>query len=458
MHHCKRRATAALLVLAVAAATVRADFAADVEAASKALERVLPGCGQRMTAGDFAGANQLLLDTFPAKGRTTAQAFLLGNALFDANPTLSYGLHQEAARARPKDPLTVWEWALEQHRAGQWAGALAAYEIYSAAKPRQAVSYAMQADCLLRLGKVNEAVEAWAKSEAAPDGSIETMEDMVCTVHRDPPPHQRRADLLARAVGKHDVAAAADLIALDCDWPKDWWNGGPQEEYLSHDGPAVAAALRLPPDDVMGRAMGAAAECATAANGDPAAVHAVLAKHHLLLDDKATVPPHGGLLTVIIATCQESKAMDDDALHKLGPKVLELARRGHDAALWNVAANLAMPPDVAGQVQLERDGWQATGDARFAGGVLFAKAAHGQLHADDPDLAAALKQFPQNGVVQRANVQVASHDHKLTRTVLAAAAEAEFTHFSSFIAPATVIDRPRSNYLRQYFSKMATTP
>jgi hypothetical protein len=39
------------------------------------------------------------------------------------------------------------------------------------------------------------------------------------------------------------------LIALDCDFPRDWWNRGPHEDYLSHDAPAVTAALKLPQED-----------------------------------------------------------------------------------------------------------------------------------------------------------------------------------------------------------------
>jgi len=71
-------------------------------------------------------------------------------------------------------------------------------------------------------------------------------------------------------------------------------------------------------------------------------------------------------------------------------------------------------------------------------------------------LAAALHQFPESGEVQRAAYLVAVRDHKLTRQNLADAARAEFTHFSSFVAPATVVDRPRSDYLRHYFAELLT--
>ena len=72
----------------------------------------------------------------------------------------------------------------------------------------------------------------------------------------------------------------------------------------------------------------------------------------------------------------------------------------------------------------------------------------------DVDLADALKQFPESGLIHRAAYDVAMRDHKITRELLAAAAQAEFTHFTLFVAPATVINRPRSDYLRSYFAQL----
>ena len=61
-------------------------------------------------------------------------------------------------------------------------------------------------------------------------------------------------------------------------------------------------------------------------------------------------------------------------------------------------------------------------------------------------------------MIQRAAYEVAVRENRVTRALLAAAAKAEFTHFSSFVAPATVINRPRSDYLRQYFAELTRMP
>ena len=434
------------------------NFDAELRQSAEKIQNVMPDCGKLMEAGDFSGANAKILATFPEATRTAAQSFLLGNILFDADPKQSYALHKAAAKAQPQNVGVLWEWGLEQHRAGEYAGALASYQTFSKAQPGWAPSYALQADCLLRLNRIDDAVRAWRKSEAAPDGTLETMEDLVCTVHRDPAPHGRRAELLAKATKQRDVDAACELIALDCDFPRDWWNGGPQKSYLKHDLPAVQAAINLPADDLRSRAMACAAECATADHEDPAAIKAILTKHRLLTDAEQTLPTHGGLLSVILNAVTQSKAVDDAVLRQqVGPKVLELARKGKDVRVWNVAM-FAGPTDKDEQLKLEREAWQTTGDARFAAGVLFLKHERGQLKGDDPDLLAALKQFPESGMIQRAAYQTALREQKVTRTLLANAAQAEFTHFSSFVAPATVVNRPRSDYLRTYFAQLLLMP
>ena len=451
-----RPALLALLLLAPLAATAAADFDADLQRASAKMPAVWPTCAEKMQAGDVSGANQTLLAAFPKATRTPAESFLLGNVLYEIDPALSYALHKAAADALPAEPAVAWEWAMEQHRAGEYAGAVKSYRQFSQSRPASASPYALQADCLLHLNRYPEAVAAWQQSERAPNGQVEQMENLVCAVNRDPVPYQRRADLLQKATGQKDADAAADLIALDCDFPIDWWNAGPQAEFLAHDLPAVTAALNLPADDLRSRAMAAAAACATADQEGPAAVAAVLGKYRLLTDADHTLPAHGGLLSVLLRAAVVSKALDEKTLREaLAPKLLAAARAGGDVEIWNVAAFAATGTD-AEMLALEREGWKATGDARFAAAALAMKQKDGALPDNDPDLAAAAKQFPDSAAVQRFRYEAAARQGKVTARLLADAARAEFSHFSSFVAFATVVDRPRSDRLRAYFKQLAT--
>jgi len=205
--------------------------------------------------------------------------------------------------------------------------------------------------------------------------------------------------------------------------------------------------------------MACAAECAAADAEDAGAIKAILLKRRLLIDSDGTIPNHGGLLTVLLAAARDAGAVDDATLRKqIGPKVYALAKKGRDAGLWNCAAATG-PEDAPDRLlALEREGWKATGDARFAAGVLLLKMRDGKLAGDDAELLAARKQFPDSGLVQRVAYEVARQENKVTRELLADAARAEFKHFSSFVARATVVNRPRSDYLRQYFAELGRMP
>jgi hypothetical protein len=165
------------------------------------------------------------------------------------------------------------------------------------------------------------------------------------------------------------------------------------------------------------------------------------------------------LLSVILVPALRAGAIDDATLReRIGPKLAERARTSRDARLWTLAVYAAPPAPPKEQLQLQRGGWQATGDARFAAGVLFWKLQLDEFTSADVDLVAALKQFPDSGLVQRARFEVAKREHALTRELLVDAARAEFAHFTSFVAPVTAVTRPRSDYLREYFAQMRLVP
>ena len=60
--------------------------------------------------------------------------------MFEVDRKQSYALHRAVALAEPDNTAVVWEWGLEQHRAGEYAGALAAYEKFSKVRPMSPAS------------------------------------------------------------------------------------------------------------------------------------------------------------------------------------------------------------------------------------------------------------------------------------------------------------------------------
>ena len=141
-------------------AVAATDFEEDFQKSTKTLNGLIPEYGERMEAGDMAGATSKLLAAFPENTRTPADSFLLGNVFFETDWKQSYALHQAAAKALPDNDNVQWEWALEQHRAGEYAGALATYEAYSKVKPRSAVPYEPSP-------KTSNAAAVWAAGSEA---------------------------------------------------------------------------------------------------------------------------------------------------------------------------------------------------------------------------------------------------------------------------------------------------
>jgi len=203
--------------------------------------------------------------------------------------------------------------------------------------------------------------------------------------------------------------------------------------------------------------MSCAAELALSDQTDAATIKSLLAKYHFLTDANHTIPPNGYLLTLIFKFVQDSDVIEGKVIRQeMGGKILELARKAGDPRIRNLAL-LYGPEGQPGEIiKLEREGWKSTGDPRFAAAVLLLKQHQGQLASKDEELAEALKQFPENGLIQRIGYEVANSEKKVTKQMLAAAAAAEFGHFSSSTSAFAVLSRPRSDYLRQYFAELQT--
>ena len=199
-----------------------------------AITPALQAAEKLVVEGRLDEANQKLLAVFPAESRSAAQALTLGNALFTQAPKLSYELHKHAVKELPDEPNVILEWAMEQHRVGEYAGAAESYQQFAKANPRYAPVHGLLAECLLRSGKTREAVDAWQRSEEATQGTIEQFESLVCEVNGHKYPDRERVALREKA-RQGDLDAAEKLIALDGAFERDWWNKEPRRNYLELD-------------------------------------------------------------------------------------------------------------------------------------------------------------------------------------------------------------------------------
>ncbi|HVR86170.1 MAG TPA: hypothetical protein VMU54_17745 [Planctomycetota bacterium] len=420
------------------------DIKTEMTAAYEKLKPALERAQKLANEGKLDEGNAGLLETFPEATRTPVQALILGNVIWANDPKVSYLLHKSAFEKLPDQHDAQLEWALEQHRAGEYAGAVEAYSKYSAAVPEYAIAWGLAADCLVRLGRDRDAVQAWKSAEATQKGSLESFESMVCEIHRESIPLRKRADYL-KAIEKGDADAAVALIALDASYPGDWWNIRANQEFLEHDLIAVRALQFADPRRL--DAIECAAACGPAKSGEGKIVQDALAKYRFLMNADVNIPSDSALAAILIDHAVESKALGESR-KKVADRVLSVARSTNNADLWNGALSLVEGGDL---LALEKEAWEATSDVRFALGYLSLTSKEGTLKLDDKVLFSARLLFPEDGNVQRKVYDLAKQGGKVTTGLLLQAIKAEFHHFSS----TGIVSRPRAAMLRVYFKELA---
>ena len=179
-------------------------------------------------------------------------------------------------------------------------------------------------------------------------------------------------------------------------------------------------------------------------------VETLLKKYGFFFDSQQTLPPDGGTLSLMLGAAMDANLLKiEDARKLFGSALLKRAATSHDAELHNVLANIfAKTPEME---SVEKKGWEATGDARFAAGYLIELMSNGKLKKESPELLAALKQFPENSVITRIVMGLtAEPDQEL----LVRAIKSEFRKFSpsALYAGTDVNLRPRATALRRYFA------
>jgi hypothetical protein len=362
--------------------------------------------------------------------------------VYGLDAKVSYALHKEVAQQLPHEPLALLEWAMEQHRAGEHSGALEAYNEYSKAFPQFAPVHGLAADCLIRLGKVREGSVRWQQSEKAPDGSLETLESMVCEVYRDPTLEQRRVDLRSKAQ-RGNIDAAIQLIALDGKYERDWWNNGPNRADLEHDVPL----LRLLPPSARVKGALCTAECLMSQEPTRQDIQAVLNRHSYIIDQEKTLPPDAAMLSVMLGTAIDAEVLTrEQARQQFGEALRASARTSRDSDLYNVVAYLYIDTEAMGAI--EEQAWKATHDPRFAAGYLAERLKQKSLKRDDSLLAKAMQQFPEDSWILAMVVAV---NDPPGEELLVRAIKAEFRHFSA----AGLMLRPSARPLRRYFAELA---
>lgn len=382
-------ASALLLHFTATAAIAQNAFENEVRSKHQAFEAVFKKASEFARRGDTDAAENELLAILK-DDRSPAAVLMIADALYNTDPQESYKLHKETFAVKPDERTTVLEWAMERHRKGEHAEAAALYQKYLKLVPDDRRMNALLADCLIRDGQLQKAIDAW---EAAQHSRNHTAIDFaIYEIYGELSPAKRRGDLVKQfKAGKRELAEK--LIDLDLNFNRDWWNSEVNDDALSFDLPLVQASLKTEPP------RWEAIRCwVDISKGEVSAsdVKCRLNKSGFILDKG--VLPGSSLVAARLMAVVLDKELDtkERLLARFEKELTSRAKsKAGDVEALNILCNLSAE-QKARLGEFDRLGWERSDDARFPAGLLAAMSQKGTLKADSPELTKALKQFPEN--------------------------------------------------------------
>ncbi len=423
----------------------------ELQAAGETLTPAAQQADKLFVEGKFEEATKVLLDVFPEAKRTPMQELMLGNAFFGINRKRSYALHKSAAEKLPENMDAQFEWAIEQHRAKEYEGALKAYKVALAARPGYVPLRGLVADCAIRTGDIALALAMWTEPQKSPTGTLQQFEVMVCEVNsgRDAP--LEREELLKKVVGG-DEKAAVDLLLLDSAWPFNWWTEVPNKPCLENDQRTTLKWLPPGVSDAV-RESRTLARCASVPKPDKDKIGRLLKEDRCLIDADFTLPTEGRCLRLLLKYAVLSGAISrEEARARLGERTIALAKKTKDADAFEAAAFLY--PGMGKMEEIDRLGWELAHSATCAAAVLAGMEAKKTLTWESEELQKAMKEFPNDSRITGFAVRAGIAAGKPKKDLLIAGIKAEYTKFSGAEVRGDK-SAPSSAALRGYFKMLA---
>ena len=409
--------------LAGASPCVASDLATDAKSWSAQHTATFEKASQLSRAGDVAAGNQLLIDLAEKDGGPIA-AFMVANTLYGWDPTASYRLHLRAQTAFPTEPAVALEMAMEQHRQGEYAEAIVNYRRFLDAGKDPQYS-ALLADCLVRTGQLQAAVQAWDQANHRQNQTA--IDSAICAIYGPLVPGQRRGDLIAK-IRAGDFAKLNDLILLDLNFDTDWWNSAVASEELDRD--LRLAAKLLGEETARYQQLALYTQLAQPVEKKPVDIRRALTSAGLILGPEAALPADSKLaraFSELVVTNRVATAADLWASHQAALRA-RVAETDHEAL--HLLCWLASATRNNELVELDRLGWEEWNDPTFAAAYAIDLYREKKLtSADDFQLRAAMAASRDDTRLNQLRIALAGEE-AVTKEMLVSAIKAEYHKLS----------------------------
>lgn len=462
------------------------------------------------------GAHQYLsciiqnnLDTCSSNFKKTAKSpyekNVVANTLFTIDPELSYELHRQAYKSTSNELYFILEYAIEEHRRGNYEQATKLYEKFSEFYPNNFRVKVWLADCYMNTGQVEKSIQSWLDANHSKH-HIE-METAIHEIYGEKNLYQKR-NFYRNEIKKGDLNFFYDLFYLDLNWEFDWWNHGViDQEFLNADITLANEKLdkkseiynlieayvkiktpeglngmkylsdiksELPPveetdiiSNVYNKTMAEVEKeiqemiNASIAGEDTSAksqnkaldqqryIKNILVTYSFVLDGKP-LPPNGKVASDFLEVCFTNSLLTKSDVFKIrGEEILEKSEELKDVEFLNLYAHM-MPVDHPKLLDTDKKGWKEYKDERFAWTYLTFNFLNRKLNEEELDQ--ALVDFPNSSRIYLIKTQKAKLDKKQMATYFTELIKKEFRTIDSGIGLGASYSRGHSSYpLKLYF-------
>lgn len=401
-----------------------ADFRANLEEWQEHHQSGLEAANALSMTGDTVRGNQLLINLADQDGGGVA-AFIIANMLYRSEPAVSYRLHARALKALPHESAAALEMAMEQHRKGEYAAAIVNYR--KCIDTGMGVHFScLLADCLIHTGQLKEAVMAWEK---AGHGNNHTKIDFaIFEIYGPLMPVQRRGDLVAR-IKAGDLNRLAELIELDLNFDRDWWNSSVFEEGLDLD--LKLAEKLLGKSSPRYQQLAVYAQLARQEEKKADDIRQTLTAAKLVLGKNAVLPENSHLARGLCELAMRNEAVTAEILWQAYEPALRQRLAAKDRDALHLLCLLAVNAKNGKLAELDRLGWKEWQDPEFAVSYISGLAAEKKItRPDDQEILDVLKVRPSDSFLAQIRVSLAG-EGGLTQDLLVAAITAEYHRLST---------------------------
>lgn len=378
-------------------------------------------------------------DQLTNEAKNEFQQYLIGGALYNINPKVSYKLHKSAFEKRPNELNFNLEYAIESHRIGDYETAIKHYELFKKEHEEDYRIDVWLSECYLNIDNYSKSIEHWKKADHAKNHT--GIDNAIYLVHGRTDQIKKRSDLINKVKTK-DAKSAYELIFLDLNWEIDWWNSNTQQYFLEKDlltikevfGASSTEYLQLTAYNNIKRR-------STKANHSDS-IKQILLESKMILDNHE-LPANGKVASELLRISFVQQLLNEkEFFEKRGQELIELADLHKDEELLNIYAYLESVATGHVSESTDKKGWNEYASERFAMSYFIGLADKNTY--DNPDLNKAIVDFPNSSQIHWVKLNCAKIAGLEIKPDLIAVMKKEFKTLAS--------DRNNYSYaLRNYF-------